>query len=308
MGELGQLLREARERKGVSLEEVEATTKIRQKYLIALEEGDYEKLPPGVYVRGFLRSLAAYLDLEAQELIAFYSQEVPREAIPSPTTFLSQPLTRSPLVTPDLLVGIVLFLAIGVLGAWVFRQYILPLAQVTPTPTPTAEIPASSPAELTVEVPTVEATVESPTPQPTAEATVTSPPPTSTATPIPSPTDTPRSTPTSPPTRTPRPEVTPSSQGITLQVAITQRSWLRIVADGQAAFEGVLERDANRTWRGQEEIVIRCGNAGGVLVTVNGESQGVLGGPGEVVVRGWRLAGDRVVVTTPELPTPTTPP
>jgi cytoskeleton protein RodZ len=310
MGELGQLLREARERKGVSLEEVEAATKIRQKYLIALEEGDYEKLPPGVYVRGFLRSLAAYLDLEAQELITLYGREVPREAIPSPTTFLSQPLTRSPLVTPDLLVGIVLFLAIGVLGAWVFRQYILPLAQVTPTPTPTpaAEIPTSSPAELTVEVRTVEATVESPTPQPTAEATVTSPPPTSTATPIPSPTDTLRPTATSPPTRTPGPEVTPSPQGITLQVAITQRSWLRIVADGQTAFEGVLERDENRTWRGQEEIVIRCGNAGGVLVTVNGESQGVLGGPGEVVVRGWRLVGDRVVVTTPELPTPTTSP
>lgn len=304
MGELGQLLREARERKGVSLAEVEEATKIRQKYLIALEEGDYEKLPPGVYVRGFLRALAAYLGLDAQELIALYGQEVPHEAVPSPTPFLSQPLTRTPLVTPDLLVGIVLFLAVGVLGAWVFREYILPLAQVTPTPTPTspAETSTSGSAALTVEAPveppTAQASVEPPTPEPTAEATATSPPPTSIATPIPPPTTTPPPTPTSPLTQTPAP------QGITLQVEVTQRSWLRIVVDGQTAFEGVLDRGATRTWRGREEIVMRCGNAGGVTVTVNGQPQGVLGDPGEVVVRGWRLVEGRVVVTTPERPTP----
>jgi cytoskeletal protein RodZ len=183
MGELGQRLREARERKGVSLAEVEVATRIRQRYLVALEEGDYEKLPPGVYVRGFLRSLSAYLNLDATELIALYSQDVPQEAMPSPTPFLSQPLVRSARVTPDLLIGIALFLAIGVLGVWIFRHYIAPLAQATPTPTPTAQ------------------------------ATATPLPPTSTATPTRSRTATPQPTPTSSPspTRTPALRVTTSS-------------------------------------------------------------------------------------------------
>lgn len=310
MGELGRLLREAREKKEVSLAEVETATKIRQKYLVALEEGDYEKLPPGVYVRGFLRRLADYLDLDAEELIALYGQGVPHEAVPSPIPFLSQPLTRSRRVTPDLLIGIVLFLAVGVLGAWVFREYVLPLAQVTPTPTPTpaAETPTSSPTEITVEVRTVEASVEPLTPEPTAEATATSPPPTSTATPIPAPTGTPQPTPTSPPTRTPTPRGTPSPEGITLQVEVTERAWLEVVVDGQATFEGILDQGATRTWRGREEIAMRSGNAGGVKVTVNGQSQGALGGRGEVVDREWRLVGERVVVITPERPTPTTSP
>ncbi|MFQ6058138.1 MAG: helix-turn-helix domain-containing protein [Anaerolineae bacterium] len=292
MGELGQLLREARERKGVSPAEVEAATKIRQKYVIALEEGNYDQLPPGVYVRGFLRSLAAYLGLDAEEVIALYGKEVPQEAAPRPTRFLSQPLTTSSWLTPDLLAGIVLLLAIGVLGVWIFREYIAPLAQVTPTPT--------------------------------VEAMASAPPPTSTATAIPSPTGTlqPQPTPTSPPSQalaagsSPTQTVaiglqalattpSPTPQGITLQVEVTERAWLRVVADGQTVFEGILDRGATRTWRGQEQIAMRSGNAGGVLVTVNGQREGPLGGRGEVVDREWRLTEEGVVVITPERPTPT---
>jgi len=66
MGDFGQSLKEAREQKGVSLEEVEEVTRIRQKFLQALEEGNYGALPAETYVKGFLRTYAMYLELDPE--------------------------------------------------------------------------------------------------------------------------------------------------------------------------------------------------------------------------------------------------
>ncbi|MDO0822171.1 helix-turn-helix domain-containing protein [Desulfosporosinus nitroreducens] len=69
-------LRTAREAKGMELKEVEEITKIRTKYLQALEDGDYGVLPGGVYTVGFLRSYARYLDLDADNLVNTFRMEV----------------------------------------------------------------------------------------------------------------------------------------------------------------------------------------------------------------------------------------
>jgi cytoskeletal protein RodZ len=66
---VGEQLREARERKGLDLYRVERDTKIRTKYLEALESGDFGDLPGEVYARGFLRNYATYLGLDADEVI-----------------------------------------------------------------------------------------------------------------------------------------------------------------------------------------------------------------------------------------------
>ncbi|NET69455.1 MAG: helix-turn-helix domain-containing protein [Moorea sp. SIO1G6] len=55
MNELGHILREAREARGLSLAEVESETRINSRFLAALEEGEYQALPTPVHVRGFLR-------------------------------------------------------------------------------------------------------------------------------------------------------------------------------------------------------------------------------------------------------------
>ncbi len=65
----GTMLRERREAMGVSLEEVEAATKIRQKYLAALEAEDWALLPGEVVGRGFLRNYTIYLDLDPNEML-----------------------------------------------------------------------------------------------------------------------------------------------------------------------------------------------------------------------------------------------
>jgi cytoskeletal protein RodZ len=66
MFEIGSSLREARLRQGLDFPEIEQATKIRAKYLEALEEEHFDLLPAQTYVKGFLRSYADYLGLDPQ--------------------------------------------------------------------------------------------------------------------------------------------------------------------------------------------------------------------------------------------------
>lgn len=73
MFEIGNSLREARLRRQLDFRQVEAATKIRSRYLRALEDEDFEVLPAETYVRGFLRSYADYLGLDGQLYVDEYN-------------------------------------------------------------------------------------------------------------------------------------------------------------------------------------------------------------------------------------------
>ncbi len=73
MFEIGTSLREARLRQGLDFAEVELATKIRAKYLRALEDEDFDVLPAQTYVKGFLRSYADYLGLDGQLYVDEYN-------------------------------------------------------------------------------------------------------------------------------------------------------------------------------------------------------------------------------------------
>ena len=73
MFEIGNSLREARLRQGLEIPRIEAETKIRGKYLRALEEEQFEVLPGDTYVKGFLRTYADYLGLEGQLYLDEYN-------------------------------------------------------------------------------------------------------------------------------------------------------------------------------------------------------------------------------------------
>jgi cytoskeleton protein RodZ len=77
--EIGNSLREARLRQGFELPRVEADTKIRAKYLRALEEEHFEVLPGETYVKGFLRTYAEYLGLDGQLYVDEYNSRFARE-------------------------------------------------------------------------------------------------------------------------------------------------------------------------------------------------------------------------------------
>ncbi|GIP46596.1 helix-turn-helix domain-containing protein [Paenibacillus sp. DXFW5] len=84
MSELGQQLREARLARGLSLDDVQEMTKIRKRYLEAIEMGDYKVLPGSFYVRAFIKTYAETVGLDADELLAEHRQNVPSSA-PEPT-------------------------------------------------------------------------------------------------------------------------------------------------------------------------------------------------------------------------------
>jgi hypothetical protein len=73
MFEIGNSLREARVRQGLDYSQVELATKIRAKYIRALEEEEFDVLPVGTYIKGFLRSYAEYLGLDGQLYVDEYN-------------------------------------------------------------------------------------------------------------------------------------------------------------------------------------------------------------------------------------------
>ncbi|GGG11818.1 RodZ domain-containing protein [Paenibacillus abyssi] len=77
MSELGELLKKARNERGLSLENIEEMTKIRKRYLEAIEEGDYKVLPGNFYVRAFVKNYAETVGLDAEEVLRLYNNEIP---------------------------------------------------------------------------------------------------------------------------------------------------------------------------------------------------------------------------------------
>jgi hypothetical protein len=73
MFEIGNSLREARERQGLEYPQIELATKIRAKYIRALEDEQFEILPTGTYIKGFLRSYAEFLGLDGQLYVDEYN-------------------------------------------------------------------------------------------------------------------------------------------------------------------------------------------------------------------------------------------
>src|SRR5271154_594510 len=71
----GEHLKREREMRGVSLEEISAATRINTRYLDALEKARWSDLPGGAFNRGFIRSVARFLGLDEEGLIAEYALE-----------------------------------------------------------------------------------------------------------------------------------------------------------------------------------------------------------------------------------------
>jgi hypothetical protein len=90
-GPIGKVFREARNRRKIDLSEVEAATRIRVRYLRAIENEEWDLLPGHVYARGFIRTYAAYLGLDGERLAEDYRKTV-EGGRPSPAP---EPVTAS---------------------------------------------------------------------------------------------------------------------------------------------------------------------------------------------------------------------
>ncbi len=271
MGELGDRLRQAREAKGLTLEQVEEITKIRRCFLQALELEDYGQLPGEVYVRGFLRNYAQALGLDPEEVVAVRGHQVTVQTLPAVESQeplldepLAPPLSRQPLMAA--LIGLMVVIALGV-GAWTFYRYLGPTG--APPTLPPPESPTLAPVDLPA----------------TPEASAAAGEETTAAALPPALTQTAGITLTEEPTQAP--PTGAAGMGILLRLEATQQCWLRVTVDGRLAYEGMLEVGQVQEWQGSTQVFIRAGNAGGLRLWYNGQEQSPLGAQGEVAERTW---------------------
>jgi hypothetical protein len=118
MPEIGDQLRETRMRNRIDITEVEAATKIRAKYLRALENEEWDLLPGQTFVKTFLRTYAEYLGLDARNLVEEYRARYERSAANEPAAFgtnlggrRSRPRQAAFSPWMPVLVGVILLLA-----------------------------------------------------------------------------------------------------------------------------------------------------------------------------------------------------
>src|SRR3954453_20021637 len=122
---LSERLHSARKRKGVDLYQAERETKIRARYLGALERGEYAELPGDVYTKGFLRNYALYLGLDVEEVVGQWRRE--RGTAPAPKTVLTVPRPiaqpRAGLhFSPGIVIAALLTVLIVGIGFWLGIQ------------------------------------------------------------------------------------------------------------------------------------------------------------------------------------------
>jgi len=297
--ELGNLLREAREAKGLTLSDAHADTRINKCYLEALENGQYEVLPSNSHVRGYLRNYARYLDLDPKPVLDRYEVgkgERPILAAPSENGDISEssPLpTRQdqPFFDP---VNVELSGAgnkgSGSLQRWIIiLALIITIALVLSRFIPMLRGEGDGAEALTSGI---QEAVSNLTSGNEEEAT-----PTVNPALIPGAgdviTSTERNEAIQLPTATAtRPTLPATLEMIDLRLDITERTWMRITIDDEIVFEGLAKKgDEPYEWTATEEATLLTGNAIGIFVTVNEIPLGKLGGRGEVVEETWETTG-----------------
>lgn len=125
---LGEVLRAAREARAVDVARVERDTKIRARYVEALERGEYRDLPGAVYTKGFLRNYGQYLGLDPEYLIDLYRLEtrtpsLEQPTVPSPPRPIGR-RRRGFVVEPGVIVAVILTIVVGALIAYFGYEFV----------------------------------------------------------------------------------------------------------------------------------------------------------------------------------------
>ena len=315
MVEIGQLLRQTREAKELSLADVEEQTRIRQRYLSALESGDWDEMPNPVAARGFLRTYADFLGLDAEDLVA-QSQDF--EVNGTAPASNNAPTSEYTPINLDLyegkyrrsqtlrrILGVILALIPVIILGYLLFRYGAPYVQ--------GRMPKETSTTVATELPpegqAPAAPVIGPTSTPTSNPTATSLP---TATPTLMPqltveSELPTYTPTPPTTDTPTPTITPTatpSESIRLKVAVDKTAWIRVVTDGEVQMESLADPGFEQEFVAYKQLEFLTGNAGGVNLTLGDQQLPALGDVGQVVAFVWTLQDGQVVEITPT-PKPT---
>jgi cytoskeletal protein RodZ len=247
------MLRQARLDRGASLADVEAETRIRRRYLEALEAEDYASLPATVYTRGFIRSYARYLGLDPELALDLYGPARGREERPSLRPATAQLTAARPVSTRLFALAAVVVL-VGLLLIYLWTQYTSFVESIS------GQEPAATRLAGTATIRVASS------PSPVAAVT-----PTATAAPL-----------AAAPEASPTPE-----RGIVIEARVTERTWMEVWVDGTSQLQATMQAGAVRSFTAERSIRMRVGNAGGVQVTVNGQPAGPLGDKNQVKDLVW---------------------
>jgi len=287
MESIGDFFRQVRETKGLTLDDVASKTRIHPDFLIALEAGNFTKLPDQVFAKGFVRSYARSLGLDEEDAMrrfegsagAFYEKQAEREQL---RLKQAEDERRKKANRKVVLAG----LAVGLLGLVLLmsREHggapaVRPVAESDASPLPRSvpyqkdetakrdeplksavkEVPSPIQAVAVASAP-VQAVSVSPVPQPSREETIPS---------IPS--------------RGDAVLGTPPADSLVLGIEALELTWVVVQVDSGSPEEALLRPGERVQWKATDRFTLTLGNAGGVRVEMNGKEQGPFGSSGKVI-------------------------
>jgi cytoskeletal protein RodZ len=304
MDELGNILREAREAKGLTLSEVQDQIRISTKFLAAMENGQYNLLPTPVHVKGYLRNYARFLNLDPVPMLERYEfgAKSKTKKKPPPAAYNGDMPDGPPLPIRDdqpffdpvnvelsgrkvsnssSVQRLVLLIALLIALALIANRFIPFFTGdgngsevVTNSINQTVNNILNNGEEVS--------DFDTPTPDvsliPGAGEVITSTG--RNVVDIPTPTAT-------------RPSLPATLDVIRLRLDIAERTWLQVTIDEEVVFEGMARKgDEPYEWEAQQGVTLVTGNASGVFVTINEIELGRLGERGEVVEETWTTTGN----------------
>lgn len=259
---VGARLREAREKRGVTLRQIANSTRISVMSLEALERSDLSRLPGGIFTRAFIRAYAQEVGLDPDRTIQDFIAELPPEsaaATAHPAAVEDGEKLESDRKAVATAIRLIL-VSVPIVGLVMY--YSTHRVPVPPAITPAA--PVEAPAT---------------TPESTAPSVAASPPGQAPGVP-----------------GTAHPSATQVSS-LTMEIAPRASCWVSVTVDGEPTFSGLMSAGDKRAITAREEILVTVGDAGAFAYTLNGSPGRPLGAPGEVVSKRITLANLKEFVT-----------
>ena len=257
-GDFGRRLREARERRGVSLRQIANATKIGMSALEALERNDISRLPGGIFSRAFVRSYAIEVGLDPEATLQEFIAQFPHDSVTAghPTSTLGEDhqAIESDRRSATTFVRLIA-LSVPIAGALL---YFTTARRAAP---PAVETRPAAPAPASVEVP--------------AASVDTAPPPAL------SPVDGPVAAPTLKPVVASA--ATFPSDRLTVALTALGECWVSATVDGERRVDRLLQPGEQLEMDVHRELLLTAGDASALAITLNGAEARPLGKPGQVV-------------------------
>ena len=268
--DFGAKLREARERRSVTLRQIANATKISVGVLDSLERNDISKLPGGIFGRAFVRSYAVEVGLDPEETIQDFIAQFPNDSVtaghPASDQGEDHVAVESDRRTAGTFVWLIAVSVPIAAGLFYFSTLRSAPAASEPTAATSAPAPASRP------VPAAAAPVISEPAVPAAGSSGAAP---AVTTPAPVPAAAP---PDAPPLL-----AAPASNQLTVAVTAKRPCWVSATVDGRKAIERLLKAGEQQTVTVHSDMVLTAGDASAIALRFNGADVRALGKAGEVV-------------------------